>query len=208
MRVLLGAEWGRGMASSAEMGIVEVSPEMLTLLGAGDVGGHRWPPRSVAFELDDKFELTFHARPDRSGLARSTNLNRLILIVDRSACERVNEGPIDFDDGATYILPTELRAIALALRDCAMPEAAAVPYRLAKSIELLCEILRARTAGEILTATSADFTFADCRRIAAARQLIDERWDQPLSLSELARHTGVNRSKLSRGFRALYGCSI
>ena len=40
------------MAVSTEMGFVEVSAEMLTLLGAGDVGGHRWPPRPVAFEFD------------------------------------------------------------------------------------------------------------------------------------------------------------
>ena len=196
------------MAHSVEMGIIEVSPEMLTLHGAGDVGGHRWPPRSVAFEIDEKLETTFHQSPERTILNQKAGSNRLILIVDRAACERVNAAPIDFEDGGSYILPADLRAIALALRDCPMPEPAAVPYRLAKSIELLCEMLRARKAGEMLAANSADMPFADCRRIAAARQLIEERWDQPLSLSEIARHSGVNRSKLSRGFRALYGCSI
>ena len=79
---------------------------------------------------------------------------------------------------------------------------------MAKSIELLCEILQSKRSGDIIAASSSDLNFADCRRIAAARQLIEERWDQPLSLSEIARHSGVNRSKLSRGFRALYGCSI
>lgn len=196
------------MAVSTEMGFVEVSAEMLTLLGAGDVGGHRWPPRPVAFEFDEKLELTFHARPGREHLNRDSACNRLILVVDRAACERVNGSAIEFDDGGSYIIPAELRAIAVALRDCQMAEAAATPYRLAKSIELLCEILQAKRSGDIIAASSSDLNFADCRRIAAARQLIEERWDQPLSLSEIARHSGVNRSKLSRGFRALYGCSI
>jgi len=41
----------------------------------------------------------------------------------------------------------EMRAIALAVRDCSLLEAAATPYRLAKSIELLCELVTAIKQG-------------------------------------------------------------
>jgi len=196
------------MASSAEMGAIEVSPEMLTLWGVGDVGRHRWPPRTVAFLLDEQFRVTFQTRPTQTSIRAEGLSNRIVLLVDRNACERLLGSAMTFADGASYLIPAEVRAIALALRDCTMQPAAAQPYRLAKSIELLCEMLRASAAGEMIPVASADVSFADCRRIAAARQIIDENWQEPLTLAHIARRCGLNRSKLSRGFRALYQCTV
>ena len=196
------------MASSAEMGAIEVSPEMLTLWGVGGVGRHRWPPRAVAFLLDEQFTVTFQARPTIVSIADQGLANRIVLLVDRSACERLLAGPTNFTDGATYLIPAEVRAIALALRDCSMLPAAAEPYRLAKSIELLCEMLRASAAGEMLAMSANVLSFADCQRVTEARRLIDENWQEPLTLSQIARRCGLNRSKLSRGFRALFQCSV
>jgi len=196
------------MASSAEMGAIEVSPEMLALWGVGGVGRHRWPPRTVAFLLDEQFTVTFLKRPTPASISAKGLSNRIVLLVDRRACERLLAGAVTFTDGATYLIPAEVRAIALALRDCTMLPGAAEPYRLAKSIELLCEMLRASTTGEMLPAARADVSFADCRRIAAARQIIDENWQEPLTLAHIARRCGLNRSKLSRGFRALYQCTV
>lgn len=197
------------MASLAEMGAIEVSPEMLTLCGAGDVGRHPWPPRTVCFVLDEQFTVTFYRRPTTSVLNRDLLSNRIILLVDRNACERLLSAKISFTDVGTYLIPAELRAIAISIRDCAMmPAAASEPYRLAKSIELLCEMLRAYSSGEMIEATANVLSFADCRRVKAARQLIDENWNEPLTLSQIARRCGLNRSKLSRGFRALFQCSV
>ena len=196
------------MASSAEMGAIEVSPEMLTLWGVGGVGRHRWPPRTVAFLLDEQFTITFQTRPTIGSITAQGLTNRIVLLVDRSACERLLAGPMSFTDGATYLIPAEVRAIALALRDCTMLPAAAEPYRLAKSIELLCEMLRASAAGEMLAMSANVLSFADCQRVTEARRLIDENWQEPLTLSQIARRCGLNRSKLSRGFRALFQCSV
>lgn len=196
------------MASRLEMAAIEVSPEMLTLVGAGDVGRHCWPPRPVAFELDERLGLTFYAKPTRSQLNRSDISNRLILIIDRAACERLLGGDLSFSDGTSFLIPAELKAIALAIRDCTMPAAVALPYRLAKSIELMCEILRASTMERLLAARSTSLSLADCKRVTEARQLIDENWNEPLTLAFIARSCGLNRSKLSRGFRELYQCSI
>lgn len=196
------------MACSAEMEAIEVSPEMLTLCGAGDVGRHRWPPRTVSFVLDEQLGVTFHDRPTIAALNDGAHANRIILLVDRSACERLLSATLSFSDGVTYFVSAELRAIALAIRGCTMLPAAAHPYRLAKSIELLCQMLRASAAGEMLPVAANVLSFADCRRITAARQLIDENWSEPLTLSQIALRCGLNRSKLSRGFRALFKCSV
>lgn len=196
------------MASSAEMGAIEVSPEMLTLWGVGGVGRHRWPSRAVAFLVDEQFAVTFQQRPDLASVSVAGLSNRIVLIVDQAACERLLASSLYFMDGQTFLVPAAVRSIALALRDCNLHPAAAHPYRLAKSIELLCEILRASAQGELVPAGGADFSFADRRRIAAARQLIDENWQEPLTLAHIARECGLNRSKLSRGFRALYRCSV
>ena len=190
------------------MDAIQVSPEMVTLIGSGAVGEHGWPPEPVAFAIDDRLSMTFHAAPDRALLDRAGSSSRVLLIVARSACEWLFGGPLALEDGASYRLPAELRAIAIALRDCTMSEAAALPYRLAKSIELVCEILRASGEGSLFAAALGSLSLSDCRRIAAARELIDERWDKPLTLSDIARHCGLNRSKLSRGFRDLYQCSV
>lgn len=196
------------MGSAAEMGAVVVSPEMLTLWGAGRPAQRPWPPRPVGFLLDDQLTMTFLERPTEGSISGNEQSNKIVLLVDRRACERLTGGQLGFSDGATYLIPAELRAIALSLRDCTMAPAAAEPYRLAKSIELLCELLRAFKVGELIPSTSANVSLADCRRIAAARQLIDQEWHKQLTLSHIARRCGLNRSKLSRGFRALYQCSV
>ncbi len=196
------------MAFPVEMEAIEVSPEMLTLLGAGRVGQHRWPPRALAFELDGQLRLTFHATPSHAVLNGRNDRRRLIMLVDRAACERLYGEELQFKDGTSYLLPAELRAIVLAIRDCAMPEQVALPYRLAKSIEFVCEILRIQRAGDLIAAGNGSLGLADYRRISAARQLIDDHWVEPLTLAHLARRCGLNRSKLSRGFRELYHCSV
>lgn len=196
------------MAFLHEMEAIEVSAEMLTLLGAGDAGRHRWPPRSMAFEFDDQLRLRCHLAPDASSFAGDASPTRVIMLVDRAACERLYGGSLNFEDGATYLVPAGLRAIVAAIRDCAMAREAAVPYRLAKSIEFVCEVLRLEAGGELVAVSEGTLSIADYRRISTARQLIDDNWQEQLTLSGLARRCGLNRSKLSRGFRDLYRCSV
>ena len=192
------------MTFPVEMEAIKVSPEMLTLIGAGDAGRHRWPPRAVAFEFDDQLNLIFNAAPRLEALAP----RGLLMFVDRAACERLYGGPMDFEDGASYLLPTALRAIALAIRDCTMPKQAAEPYRLAKSIEFICEILRMQAEDGLVAVSNGTLSLADYRRIREAKQLIEDHWEEQLTLASIARRCGLNRSKLSRGFRELYHCSV
>ena len=193
------------------MEAIDVSPEMLTLVGTGALGDHRWPTSPVAFEFDFASPATFrfHAGPTGRALQSNGGDVRMIFVVARDACDRLLGAPLNIADGDSFFLPVELRGIALAIRDCTLPKASAAPYRLAKSIELLCELLGAVREERLTSASeSANLSQLDLHRIAAARQLIDEQWHEKLTLDQIARSSGINRSKLSRGFRQLYHCTV
>lgn len=193
------------------MDAIDVSPEMLTLVGMGGLSEHRWPLAPVAFELDfgNPVQFRFHRRPSRRLLDCRSNEMRLLLVVSKDACDRLLGSQLDLPDGESFFLPAELRAIALAIRDCDLPEAAATPYRLAKSIELLCEILSAERTGTLTACTGpASLSQVDMNRISAARRIVDEQWTEKLTLDQIARRCGLNRSKLSRGFREIYRCTV
>ena len=198
------------------MEAIQVSAEMLALVGKGCVGAHPWPANPVAFVIDvsgcrEPPTFRYLARPDAAQLSEDADLQRLIFVVDRRACERLRGEKLTLEDGRAYLLTSDLRTIALSIRDCALPEAAATPYRLAKSIELLCEIIEADRNSKLIPVVSGlgcSLASADRSRVASAKMMIDERWNEPLTLEQIARHCGINRSKLSRGFRELYGTSV
>ena len=197
--------------AGGRMEAIDVSPEMLTLVGIGELGDHRWPSFPVAFEVtfgEGPSNFIFHENPSVRQLGASED-SRLLLIVERGACERVLGQDLDFTDQSVRYLPPELNAMATAIRDCALPSAAATPYRLAKSIELLCEILTAHRVGQLAEVVApTTLTQRDIERIAAARKLIDECWHEKLTLCQIAQRCGLNRSKLASGFRQLYSCTV
>lgn len=198
------------------MTAIEVSPEMISLVGRGAAPSLRElavPVAPVAFVIVFDAEgiaatLRYHARPDGAALDADMQ-ERLVLLVSREACERILGGAALPDDGACHQLPPALRTIALAIRDCNLPETAGTPYRLAKSIELLCDILQAHGRGELTPVSQRRvLSSADTRRLLAARRIIDERWSEKLTLDMIARASGLNRAKLTRGFRKLFDCSV
>ncbi|WP_152569480.1 MULTISPECIES: helix-turn-helix transcriptional regulator [Sphingomonas] len=207
---------GQAAELSAErvMEAITVSPEMLSLVGRGSVGGRPWPPAAVAFVIEHGGErqpatVQFVRRPRAATLDRGQAQERLILLVDPAACDRLLGHRLDLTDGAVWAMPADLRSIALAIRDCRHSPGASEPFRLAKSIELLCELLAAFQA-ERLTDWSGtgELSPSDARRLAEARVLIDQEWQAKLTLDQIARRCGLNRTKLARGFRQLYDCSV
>ncbi|AXB79351.1 AraC family transcriptional regulator [Novosphingobium sp. P6W] len=197
----------------SQLAAIEVSPEMLTLVGPGKVGRISPPPRPVGFALTfgavgTPATVRYFARPSVKVLNADMQ-TRLILLVSRAACERIAGGALALTDGGLFHLPAALRTIALAIRDCDLPDAASTPYRLAKSIELLCDLLRAH-GDNTLVPVSAEglLSRADTQRLLAARQVIDERWAEKLTLDMIARASGLNRGKLTRGFREMFDCTV
>lgn len=197
------------------MAAIEVSHEMLAFVGRGALSPLPWPDAAVAliFDVSGSHEpptVRFDANPGSVQLGAGAEFERIIFVVSRLACERLRGKCLGLADAQNYLLTGELHAIALAIRDCKLPDAAAIPYRLAKSIELLCEVIEADRNGAlvpVLGGVSA-LSFSDRRRVARAWTLIEQRWNEPLTLDGIARHCGINRSKLSRGFRELYGISV
>lgn len=193
---------------------IEVSPEMLSFVGGGRITDAVWPTDPVAFvfrfgDTEKPTAFRYFDAPTIPLLNTESDSRRLIFIAARAACERLSSGDLPLRDGASYHLNADLRAIALAIRDCEAPEVIRTPYRLAKSIELLCELMRLPVSNSLIPlATIGALSTADGKRVLAARQLIDEQWAEKLTLDYIARSCGLNRAKLTRGFRAMFDCTV
>jgi len=194
---------------------VQVSPEMTSLIGCGPAAAAELPAEPVALTFvlggpGGAPSLQIDPNPCLEALdAASARSFRLVLLVCRSAMIRIGGRALLESNSRNFHLPSELRAIALVLRDPPINREARTAYRLAKSIELLCETIRLFGDRDLVAvAPECDLSLADSRRLLAARQMIDERWNEKLTLDAIARACGLNRAKLTRGFREMFDCSI
>ena len=198
----------------AQMACVDVSHEMLSFIGPGILTDADWPADPVAFivHFDGNSAAAichFINHPDCQRLNLHSASNRLVLIVNRAACERLHGDVLPLADEDAFHLPPTLRTIGLAIRDFDAADALRTPYRLAKSIELLCEALNLVAQGGLIpVGADGSVSMADSERLMAARRIIDERWTEKLTLATIARDCGLNRAKLTRGFRELFACSV
>lgn len=181
---------------------IEVSPEMTLLMGDGPLGVAPIPAHAVILSFTVEAETPSISFDDFDEALPGG----LVLVVARSAFERIGGAS---DLAGAYHLPAALRAIALAIHNSPLNGEALKVYRLGKSIELLCETIRMQGADELVAITGeCTLSLDDTRRIAAARRMIDERWNEKLTLDKIARACGVNRAKLTRGFRDMFSCTI
>ena len=190
---------------------IEVSAEMTAFLGT-DCEGAPIPPRPVAITASGRggaWTLTVDPDPDVAEVVAKADGACLVFLVQRDAILRIGGDSLVEVGLAAFHLTVSLRAIVLALREPLVAPAARSTYQLAKSIEFMCEIIRQFRAGELAPlAGEGQLSLADTRRMMAARQLIEERAREKLTLDFIARSCGLNRSKLSRGFRELYDCTV
>lgn len=185
---------------------VEISAEMTLLLGAGVLADAPLPPQHIAIAFDTESEtptISFDLNPSRASLEHDA---RLLLVVQASAFARIGGATPESD---AFHLPSALRGIVRAIHDSALQGETLYVYRLGKSIELLCETISLLAANDLLPlAGESALSLEDTRRIVAARRMIDERWSEKLTLDKIARACGLNRAKLTRGFRDMFNCSI
>lgn len=135
---------------------------------------------------------------------------RVVLLLAPAVVPRIEGRTVPGADAhQVFHLPPELRAIVLALRDCERRGEAGEIYKAAKGIELVYETWAALDSG-VLTPLAADSALsrADSERIVHARQLIDDRSNEKLTLDQIAAVCGLNREKLTRGFREMFACSV
>ncbi|MCZ4341012.1 AraC family transcriptional regulator [Sphingomonadaceae bacterium G21617-S1] len=188
---------------------IQVSHEMVTLIGAGAIPQRPWPVEPVALGfrfggVGTPATVHWHAAPAATALPDEP----LVLLIASAAVERLF-GPLPADTTRSFHISAELREIMMAVHDCTLPEPVREPYRLAKSIELLCDTLRLIGEGALVPVLGqCQLSRDDSRRVLAARAMIDERWREKLTLAGLSRACGLNRSKLTRGFREMFDCSI
>jgi AraC family transcriptional activator of pyochelin receptor len=191
---------------------VVVSPEMTALIGHPPSATIPLPAHPMALIFNDgaRPSLRLEADPRLDALDRLAAVSgQLILLVDRRAVSRIGgQGLID-SNHASFHLPRELRAIVMALQEPPASAEARTTYRLAKSIELLCETIRLFAARELISLTTdSALSPADARRVMFAREMIDNRWSEKLTLDAIARASGLNRAKLTRAFREMFDCTI
>lgn len=194
---------------------VVLSHEMTLLIGTGAIEGVAFPEGEAALlvfgfggvGVPATLRVVADARGEALGDAEE-GMRSLSCVVARTALDRLFGG-IGENEGR-YHLTTTLRAIALSITECGTyDEPARETYRAGKAIELLCETMQALAAGMLVpVAGDGAMSQADSHRLVAARRIIDEQWSEKLTLDSLARACGINRAKLTRGFRELYRCTV
>lgn len=109
----------------------------------------------------------------------------------------------------TFYLPDELNRIAAAALEDRFQGYAGELYRAARCQELLCEIAELWQAGRLVArAAQGAYTLSDAERLMQARQMIAARYAEKLTLDAIARACGLNRAKLTQGFRELFNQSV
>ena len=193
---------------------VEVSPELTALLGHGPVRGVPLPPDPMALVYEwgttgVPARVRIEAGLRRDEPAGDPGSHRVVLVIQRSAFERVGGDLPGQSTQRLYHLPSALIAIGMALDDCSRRGEGQKVYRLAKSIELLCETIRLEVGGELVPLRGdSTLSIADTRRVVDARRIIDECWSERLTLERIARACGLNRAKLTSSFREVFKCTV
>ena len=192
---------------------VVLSPEMTMMIGTGATAGVVFPEDAALLVfgfggvgLPATLRIVADRRAETFGDAEE-GARSLSCVVARTALDRLFGWAAEGD--ARYHLTTTLRTIALAIAECPFGDAVRDTYRAGKAIELLCETMKALTDEALIpVAGESAMSQADSRRLVDARRIIDEQWSEKLTLDSVARACGINRAKLTRGFRELYRCTV
>ncbi len=184
----------------------DVSLRMTVFFGPGDMPSDAaaMHPIRLAFTLGGDRGLALVAVGEDFRDARNVDI---VFLIDPEGCREVL-GDVPRGTGIWH-LSSEQRALALALLGCNLPEPASTAIRTVKSVELLCSIITDLRDERLVPAGgTCVLGELDSRRIMMARRMIDEQWREKLTLDAIARWCGLNRVKLTRGFRAMFECSV
>ncbi|MDB5364281.1 MAG: hypothetical protein JWM77_208 [Rhodospirillales bacterium] len=201
---LEGMSLSRATSQRPVLDLIDVTPHLLFALGDACAAQHELGAlcagdvRILHFQFGDAPLLEICS--DRVGELT----DRSILCIVHPDWFIEIDGPV-LEDGLFH-LPSELRVIGVSAIDCALNGNARLAYQAAKGIELLCETV----ANQRLIPLRArnGLSLSDSLRIMAARKMIQEQFGHKLTLQVIGRACGLNRAKLTRGFRELFDCSI
>lgn len=187
---------------------IDVSAEFVAFVGPGALSRKGWPSDSLVvgfagLEREAAAVLRFDPQPEHTVDMAA----EIVLVVQREACRRLFGG-LPTKAGNWY-LPSRLRDIVRSILDCEAAPTARAMLQGARSVDLLCQAFAVMAKGELVPVEGGGLmNELDAARIAAARRMIDEKWQEKLTLESIARACGINRDKLSRGFRTVYNATV
>jgi len=81
-------------------------------------------------------------------------------------------------------------------------------YMRAKSLELLSTVIHTLSGADLSERSEVKLSSSDKQKIALAKAIMTGDLESTLTLAELARKIGLNRTKLALGFKDIYGVSV
>ncbi|MGN6819279.1 MAG: helix-turn-helix domain-containing protein [Sphingomonas sp.] len=203
-------DWPTALPLASNRGVERLSvfDGVSALLGSAtaDIAPERAAAQSLNFAMPGWNGIATVRFDQRARVLRDAGAPYLTLLLRRDVLPRL--GAMHLADGISYHLPPRLRSILAAIHACSD---AGVLRRLslaAKCAELLCGVIGLGPDDLIATTDHCRLSSADTERIVHAKRIIAERPGDSLSLESIARQCGVNRVKLTNGFRMIYGCSV
>jgi AraC-like DNA-binding protein len=107
-----------------------------------------------------------------------------------------------------FYLQANAARLAASIPDFPLAGRVGAVYRIAKCRELFCTAVYNYIAGDLVPVSGENGSAQDSRRLFEAQRLIATRFSEKLTLSSIGRACGLNRTKLTRGFRELFNLTI
>ena len=183
-----------------------ISAEFTSFVGRGPVEPAWLPPEPIVIGFGDMGEpaVSILASEDVDREARD---HILLCAISRTACLRMF-GLLPSVKESWY-LSADLRELGRALVAVEGESEVAGMLRVARSLELLCRLFAALEEHRMVEYHGkTTLSELDAKRVAAAHQLVSEGWQQPLTVAEIARRSGLGKAKLTQGFREMYKCTV
>lgn len=119
---------------------------------------------------------------------------------------------VDVDPTGAQSIIIDLHPMAtLAINDmfsCPLRDSARRTYMKAKALELVSVLVHCLKRSDLDDSHALKMSAQDKACIEEAQKIISTEFEEPITLAQLARKVGVNRSKLAYGFKAIYGTSV
>jgi AraC family transcriptional regulator, transcriptional activator of the genes for pyochelin and ferripyochelin receptors len=188
-------------------GLINVSDEMIAVVGNCAPAVTLTNAATLLVNLDRPASVRIFAAS--TDWRQQCGDRTIAMVVLRGALERLFAWIAEDADRQEFFLDATSAGIADQIIAARLAPEVQTTYRLGKSIELLCEITTRLQRGDLQPASrDLGLSRVDRQRLGTARAIIDEQWSEKLTIGVIARRAGLNRTKLSRGFRELYRCSV
>lgn len=185
---------------------IVVSPEFTCYIGRGVCDRRQLPADPVIMGFGDMGEPAVIVLESEDLHGRAGD-EVIVFAVNRGTCRRLF-GLVPKPAGRWY-LPADLRGLGRAIVAVDGEGEMLDMLRAARSSELLCQLFIALRAGAMVEVPGATtLSEEDISRIAAAHQFISEHWHERPTIDAIARRYGLGKTKLTRGFRELYGSTV